>query len=118
MERAILSFLKKVLGQHCCPVILIEDGAPYHRSAEVKQFKAEKEAADKLFSYRLPSYSPDKNPIEKLWKNTKAEATHCKYFPTFDDLRNAVIKAFNKYLQDAMKVISVMKKLRLEASVA
>ena len=111
-------FLKQVLGQYSCPVILIEDGAPYHRSAEVKQFKAEKEAEDKLFAYQLPSYSPDKNPIEKLWKNTKAEATHCKYFPTFDDLRNAVIKAFNKYLQDAMKVISVMKKLRLQAGVA
>ncbi len=113
-----IEFLKQVLGQYSCPVILIEDGAPYHRSAEVKQFKAEKEAEDKLFAYQLPSYSPDKNPIEKLWKNTKAEATHCKYFPTFDDLRNAVIKAFNKYLQDAMKVISVMKKLRLQAGVA
>ena len=113
-----IEFLKQVLGQYSCPVILIEDGAPYHRSAEVKQFKAEREAEDKLFAYQLPSYSPDKNPIEKLWKNTKAEATHCKYFPTFDDLRNAVIKAFNKYLQDAMKVISVMKKLRLQAGVA
>ena len=113
-----IEFLKQVLGQYSCPVILIEDGAPYHRSAEVKQFKAEKEAEDKLFAYQLPSYSPDKNPIEKLWKNTKAEATHCKYFPTFDDLRDAVIKAFNKYLQDAMKVISVMKKLRLQAGVA
>ncbi len=113
-----IEFLKQVLGQYSCPVILIEDGAPYHRSAEVKQFKAEREAEDKLFAYQLPSYSPDKNPIEKLWKNTKAEATHCKYFPTFDDLRNAVIKAFNKYLQDAMKVIAVMKKLRLQAGVA
>ena len=116
--QSYIDFLEHVLVQYSCPVILIEDGAPYHRSAQVKQFKADKEAEDKLFSYGLPSYSPDKNPIEKLWKNTKAEATHCKYFPTFDDLRNAVIKAFNKYLQDAMKVISVMKKLRLEAGVA
>ena len=116
--KSYIEFLEQVLEQYSCPVILIEDGAPYHRSAEVEQFKAEKEAEDNLFSYPLPSYSPDKNPIEKLWKNTKAEATHCKYFPTFDDLRNAVIKAFNKYLQDAMKVISVMKKLRLQAGVA
>ena len=116
--KSYIEFLKKVLGQYSCPVILIEDGAPYHRSAEVKQFKAEKEAEDKLFCHALPSYSPDKNPIEKLWKNTKADATHCKYFPTFDDLRSAVIEAFNKYLQDAMKVISVMKKLRVQAGVA
>ena len=83
-------------------MILIEDGAPYHRSAEVTKFKQKKEEDEKLYTYRLPSYSPDKNPTEKLWKKTKADATHCKYFPTFDDLRNAVTKAFNKYLQDAM----------------
>lgn len=113
-----IEFLEHVLGNYSCPVILIEDGAPYHRGADVTQFKKEKEEDNKLYTYRLPSYSPDKNPIEKLWKKTKADATHCKYFPTFDDLRNAVINAFNKYLQDAMEVISVMKKLRVEACVA
>jgi transposase len=116
--QSYIEFLEQVLAQYSCPVILIEDGAPYHRSAPVKQFKADKEAENKLISYQLPSYSPDKNPIEKLWKNTKADATHCKYFPTFDDLRDAVVKAFNKYLQDATKVISVMTKLRLQAGVA
>ena len=65
----------------------------------------------------LVDYSPDYNPIEKLWKNTKKDATHCKYFPTFEDLRSSVIKAFEKYLQDAAKVICVMKKLRANAGV-
>jgi len=63
----------------------------------------------------LPTYSPDKNPIEKLWKNTKKLATHLKYFPTFDLLRAAVIKAFNRFLQDALQVVCVMKKLRENA---
>jgi transposase len=76
------------------------------------------EKQGRLFVYRLPSYSPDKNPIEKLWKKTKADATHCKYFPTFDDLRSAVIKAFKKYLWDATHVIACMKKLRTEAGIA
>jgi len=64
-----------------------------------------------------PHIPPDYNPIEKLWKNTKKEATHCKYFPTFEDLRSSVVKAFKKYMQDALKVICVMKKLREEAGV-
>ena len=72
----------------------------------------------RLFVYRLPSYSPDKNPIEKLWRKTKKDATHCKYFPTFDALRSAVINAFNKYMEDAMKVVCVMKKLRKSAGIA
>ena len=118
MAKSYIGFLEHVLGKYSCPVILIEDGAPYHRSAAVTQFKQEKETENRLYTYRLPSYSPDKNPIEKLWKKTKADATHCKYFPTFDDLRTAVIKAFKKYLEDALEVISVMKKLRLQACVA
>ena len=70
-----------------------------------------------LFVERLPSYSPDYNPIEKLWKKTKKDATHLKYFPDFDSLRLSVLNAFNKYMNDATKIISVMKKLRNEAKI-
>ena len=48
----------------------------------------------------------------------KKDATHCKYFPTFNDLRSAVINAFNNYMEDAMKVVCVMKKLRESAGIA
>jgi len=113
-----IKFLKQVLNRYSCPVILVEDGAPYHGSKIVKKLKEEMEDQNRLYVYRLPSYSPDKNPIEKLWKNTKKDATHLKYFPTFEHLRSSVITAFKKYLQDATKVICVMKKLRAEAGIA
>ncbi len=113
-----IKFLQKLLKKSSSPIILIEDGAPYHRSKLVKKFKAAMEKAGRLFTHRLPSYSPDYNPIEKLWKNTKRDATHCKYFATFEDLSNAVIKAFRKYMNDATKVIGVMKKLRSQAGIA
>jgi transposase len=99
-------------------VILIEDGASYHGGSIVSPFKAQMEAKGRLFVERLPVYSPDKNPIAKLWKNTKKEATHCRYFPTFEDLRSAVLCAFKKYLSDASKVVCVMKKLRRQAHFA
>ncbi len=76
------------------------------------------EKKERLYTYQLPSYSPDFNPIEKLWKNTKRDATHCKFFPTFDDLRKSVVNAFTKYKEDATKVLCVMTKLRKQASVA
>jgi len=110
-------FLKKVLAQYDCPVILVEDGAPYHGAKVVKDF-LDSEGKDRISIYRLPSYSPDFNPIEKLWKNTKRDATHCKFFPTFDDLRASVVKAFKKYMEDATKIICVMKKLRNCAGLA
>lgn len=105
-------FLREVLSKYSCSIILIEDGAPYHRSKIVKAYKEDMEAQGCLFVHRLPSYSPDYNPIEKLWKKTKKDATHCKYFPTFEDLRSSVVNAFNKYMDDAAKIICVMKKLR------
>lgn len=114
-SQTYVKFLESVVSQYQCPVILIEDGAKYHNGPEARDFKERMKAEGKLFVHPLPSYSPDYNPIEKLWRNIKRDATHCKYFPTFDDLRNAAIKAFEKYMLDATKVIAVMKKLRQNA---
>ena len=41
----------------------------------------------------LPSYSPDYNPIEYLWKQTKQLDTHNKYFKEFAALTVSVDKA-------------------------
>jgi transposase len=113
--QSYVQFLEYIVSQYQCPVILIEDGARYHNGPEARDFKERMESEGNLFVHRLPSYSPDYNPIEKLWRNTKKAATHCKYFPTFDHLRNAVIKAFEVYMRDATKIIGVMKKLRQNA---
>jgi transposase len=108
-----VEFLKQIIETSSSPIILIEDGAPYHRSQVVKEFV--ESHSEQISIERLPAFSPDFNPIEKLWKNTKKEATHCKYFETFEELRESVVKAFGKFLNDATKVIGVMKKLRSEA---
>ena len=50
-------------------------------------FKAHK---DRFTVYKLPSYSPDYNPIEMLWKKVKEMGTHLHYFPTFQDLKDKV----------------------------
>jgi transposase len=112
-----IEYLKLLIDTNRKPIILIHDGAKYHTSAIVNEFKEKMRSEGKLHCYRLPSYSPDKNPIEKLWKKTKANATHCKYFATFEDLRSAVVRAFQKYMEDAREVIAVMKKLRAEAGI-
>lgn len=111
-----VAFLQHLLTQFDGPIILIEDGAPYHRSREVKQFQAAH--AQRLAIEPLPAFSPEYNPIEKLWRNTKKEATHLKYFKTFDALRASVLRVFRQYLDDATQVIRVMKKLRSEAGIA
>ena len=113
-----IEYIRLLVNSYSKPIILVEDGASYHKIAVVNTFKERMKLEERLYTYRLPSYSPDKNPIEKLWKKTKAAATHCKYFPTFESLRSAVIGAFQKYMENAREVIAVMKKLRAEAGIA
>jgi transposase len=40
--------------------------------------------------YQLPSYSPDYNPIEKVWRLVKRNATHLHYFASFEALEQTV----------------------------
>ena len=111
-----VEFLAQLLAHYKGKIILIEDGAPYHGSGVVKEFKLAN--IDRLTVERLPAFSPDFNPIEKLWKNTKRDATHMKYFKSFEDLHNSVVHTFNTYMQDASKVICVMKKMREDFAIA
>jgi transposase len=113
-KEGYIDFLKQVMQHFSGNIILIEDGAPYHNANLVKEFVTTTKG--RLVLERLPAFSPDFNPIEKLWKNTKRDATHLKYFETFEALRESVCIAFKKYLQDASQVIRVMKKLRREAN--
>jgi transposase len=112
-KEGYIDFLKQVMKHFSGNIILVEDGAPYHNANLVKEFVATTEGS--LVLERLPAFSPDFNPIEKLWKNTKRDATHLKYFETFEALRESVCTAFKTYLQDASQVIRVMKKLRKKA---
>jgi transposase len=81
-------FLSQVLDQTTGPLFLIQDGARYHTARHTRQFFAAH--TDRLSVFQLPSYSPDYNPIEYLWRNVKQEGTHLKYFPTFEALIEAV----------------------------
>ena len=108
--QSYIEFLQQLLDNYDGNIFLIEDGASYHHSKIVTEFKNKN--SNRLSVTALPAYSPDYNPIEKLWKNTKRDATHLKYFKTFADLYDSVVKTFKSYMQDASKIICVMNKLR------
>lgn len=50
-------------------VLVIWDGSPIHRRAEVQEFVAATDGGVHL--ERLPAYAPDLNPVEWLWKHLK-----------------------------------------------
>ena len=50
-------------------LLVIWDGSPIHRRAEVQEFVAE--AGDAIHLEPLPAYAPDLNPVEWLWRHLK-----------------------------------------------
>ncbi len=100
------AFLTTVLAQTDQRLIVIQDGARYHTAAETQRFVAEH--ADRLTVYQLPSYSPDYNPIEHLWRNVKREKTHNRYFPTCEALTEAVDSGLAHFRDHAQAVKQLM----------
>jgi len=73
---------------------LILDGAGYHRAQVVKD-KAN-ELNIKL--HYLPPYSPNLNPIERLWKVMNEHVRNNKYFSTAKEFRDKIDEFFNQTL--------------------
>ena len=109
------AFLLQILRSTEGPVFLIQDGARYHTSRALKLFF--QKHADRLTVFPLPSYSPDFNPIERVWKKVKGRV-HNRYFPAFTDLKKVVNKDLDYMHQHPQEVLSVMKSYLVEADLA
>jgi transposase len=68
------------------PITLVLDNARYQRNAAV-QAMAEQLSISLLY---LPSYSPNLNLIERLWKFIKRRALYGRYHPTFNEFQAAI----------------------------
>lgn len=75
-------------GDHKIHIIL--DNAAYHKSHEVKAYA--KSMQIKL--HYLPPYSPNLNPIERLWKVMHEHVTYNRYYEKFTDFTDATDQFF------------------------
>lgn len=79
--------LRRLAALHVSgPLTLVLDNARYQRNAVVLAL-AEQLGVTLLF---LPSYSPNLNLIERLWKFTKRRALYGRYHPNFAAFRAAI----------------------------
>jgi transposase len=68
-------------------VVLIIDNAPWHRGGPIDEALADH---PHLEFYRLPSYSPHLNVIERFWKRLRRRATHNRLFEGLADLKRSL----------------------------
>lgn len=91
-------FLKQLRKASCHTkrkVYVILDNATYHHSRVHKQWR---ELCSKNFALLfLPAYSPDLNPIERVWKLTRRLSVHNRYFPELSDVVKSVESQFDQW---------------------
>lgn len=64
-------------------VVMILDNARWHKPVTCKLEKEFRESFEVIY---LPPYSPDLNPIERVWRITRRKCTHNKYFQMLEML--------------------------------
>ena len=79
--------LRTIAAEHLVgPVTLVLDNARYQRNKVVQGLAAELS----ITLMDLPSYSPNLNPIERLWGFAKRTSVSGKYHPNFAAFRAAI----------------------------
>lgn len=70
---------------------IIWDNAGYHKSEQILSFIK----STKITPHYLPPYSPNLNPIERLWKIMHENVTYNRYYPKFSDFTEAILGFFD-----------------------
>ena len=63
---------------------------------EAKSIKAFVEKEKRLQVHYLPPYSPNLNPIERLWKVMHEKVTYNRYYEKFHDFKESTQRFFEK----------------------
>ena len=95
-SESVLAFFNKLREQYSMEIKLhiILDQAGYHRSKGIK--KAAKKLNLRL--HYLPAYSPNLNPIERLWKVMNEHVRNNRFFSSAKEFREKISRFFKKIL--------------------
>jgi hypothetical protein len=98
-------------------VVLVIDNAPWHRGALMTEALKEWPHIER---YRLPSYSPHLQPIERFWKVLRRRATHNRLFRTLGQLKQTLRNSLCYYqtLKHRMLYLIQSPKKRTKLSAA
>lgn len=90
-------FLDRLINEHWTgrKMIVVLDNARYHHARCLNEW-VEKNS-DILHLEFLPPYSPDLNHIERVWKLTRRQCLHNRYFPSLDEMIHILGTQFQRW---------------------
>lgn len=94
--QAFLDEFVEFVGEQQQSVRLITDGAAAHRSGRLK-------VGEQLHIEHLPPYSPELNPVERLFKELRARLKN-RVFESLPAVEAAVIEAVKPFFKDGTRV--------------
>lgn len=82
------------------------DNAKYYKNREVTRYLT----VSKIKMHFLPPYSPNLNPIERLWKFMNEKILYNKYYEKFKDFKYAVLGFLESLFDPPNDVLEAIKK--------
>lgn len=97
-KETFFGFMKQLKRAACRTghrVVVITDNANYHHAGLHRAWRLRQAGHFELDF--LPPYSPDLNPIERVWKLTRRLCLHNRYFPMLEHIVAAVESHFSSW---------------------
>jgi transposase len=111
---SVTELLEKIREMHrdsVIPISIFMDNAKY----QVCKAVTERAAALNIELMFLPSYSPNLNLIERLWKWVKKDCLNCEYYSKFGEFKAAIDNSLNKVINgQAKKELDTLLNLKFQ----
>jgi len=99
-----IAFLKALLHDATRPMVLIVDGAGFHRGQKVRQFV--REHRQQLRVFFLPPYSPELNPDEQVWNEIKNNRLGKMTITGKKDLKTKILSELRSLQKQTARILS------------
>lgn len=104
------ALLDRLAGMTDLPVTVVLDNARYQRCNFVMEHAREL-GVELLF---LPSYSPNLNLIERLWKLVKKKCLYNRYYSQFSDFRESILTCLARLNTDCQPELESLLTLEFQ----
>jgi len=85
-------------------IVLIVDNVRYHHAKLLKKFIEKNPKIEMMY---LPPYSPELNPIERVWWYMRKSITHNRFLMTLKDRKMKFWQMFSHFLKPNDKLLTV-----------